>query len=301
MNMFGEWTGERAAQTGEGSSAGFDMVLESPVSVPARGKPGAADTQIVRALLLGGRLDVRGFEVEGAIATTPLTVRVEGGTALLFRYGVVVLADVPEDAERRFLESLRGRISDPCDPIETEQAVLRLRADADEQIDPSGTIHLREASPERLQVVASALSKSVVLGHYEARIAVAFDRLEPLAERLGRKGRVGSKVRDLLRQIGYVLQTQQLMVGRVEIGEKPEVLWDHPALERLYVRLEDEYELRERSQAIERKLELIHDSVGTLLELVQDKRSLRLEWYVIILILVEIILSAYEFAWQHLF
>lgn len=248
----------------------------------------------VRALLLGGRLDTRSFEPEGAIATTPLTLRIGGGTALLFRYGAAVFVNMSEAAERRLLDNLRPRIVDPFDPVETESPVLRLRRDADEQIDPNGVIILREASPERLQLVAAALSKSLVLGHYEARIAGVFDLLEPLAEQLQRKGRIGTQARDLLRHIGYVLKTQQLMVGRVEIEEKPEVLWDFPSLERLYLRLEDEYELRERSQAIERKLALIHDTVGTLLELVQDKRSLRLEWYVIILILIEILFSAFE-------
>jgi uncharacterized Rmd1/YagE family protein len=257
---------------------------------------GAAATLRLRALLLGGRLDTRSFEPEGAIATTPLTLRLGGGTALLFRYGVVVLAGVSEEGERRLLDNLRPRIADPFEPPEIESATLRIKPDADEQIDANGVIILREASAERLQLVASALSKSLVLGHYEARIANVFDLLEPLADRLQRRGRVGTHARDLLRHIGYVLKTQQLMVGRVEIEEKPEVLWDFPSLERLYLRLEDEYELRERSHAIERKLALIHATVGTLIELVQDKRSLRLEWYVIILILIEIVLSAFEAA-----
>lgn len=46
-------------------------------------------------------------------------------------------------------------------------------------------------------------------------------------------------------------------VGRVEVDEKPETLWERPDLERFYVRLEDEYELKERHLALERKLELI--------------------------------------------
>ena len=37
-----------------------------------------------------------------------------------------------------------------------------------------------------------------------------------------------------------------LLIGRVEIEDKPDILWDQPELERLYARLEDEYELHER-------------------------------------------------------
>ena len=91
---------------------------------------------------------------------------------------------------------------------------------------------MKDASPERLQIVANVLSKSLMLSHYETRIASAFDRIEPLATGLKRKGRSGSQASDLLRQIGDVLLTQHRMVGRVEISEKPDVLWDHPELER---------------------------------------------------------------------
>src|SRR5262249_5219265 len=159
----------------------------------------------------------------------------------------------------------------------------------EDQVDPSGAIVLREASPHRLQIVANVLSKSLILSHYEARIASAFDQIEPLAERLQRTGRTGYQANRLLQQIGRVLLTQHRMVGRVEMEEKPDVLWDHPELERLYARLEDEYELAERSRALEGKLALVNETVGTILDLVQNQRSNRLEWYIIGLIAIEIL------------
>jgi uncharacterized Rmd1/YagE family protein len=81
------------------------------------------------------------------------------------------------------------------------------------------------------------------------------------------------------------------MVGRVEVKEKPDVLWDHPELERLYARLDDEYELAERSRAMEGKLALISETVATLLEMVQNQRSIRLELYIIGLIAFETLVT----------
>jgi uncharacterized Rmd1/YagE family protein len=249
----------------------------------------------MRALLLGERLETRGLERKDTIATMPLTQRVgREGLAMLFRYGAVVFAGLSAIEEDEVARSLRARISEPMEVPETDHAQILIQPDSDDHIDPSGAIVLKEASPERLQIVADALSKSLVLAHYESRIAAAFDRIEPLAARLQRKGRVGSRPRDLLRQIGSVLLTQHRMVGRVEIGEKPDVLWDRPELERLYARLEDEYELVERSRAMERKLALVNETVGALLDMVQEQRSLRLEWYIIVLIGVEILLSIYQ-------
>lgn len=255
------------------------------------------ETLAVRALLLGERLETRGLERDDTIAINPLTLRVgRRGTAFLFRYGVAVFAGLSAIEEDEVLRSLRARVHDPLPSPETDQLQVRLNPAGDDQLDPSGTILLHEASPERLQIIANVLSKSLVLAHYEARIAGVFDRIEPLAAGLQRQGRAGAQAKDLLRQIGDVLLTQHRMVGRVEVDEKPDVLWDHLELERLYSRLEDEYELTERSRAMERKLALIGETAGRLVDLVQNRRSLRLEWYIIGLIALELLLALYGLA-----
>lgn len=88
-----------------------------------------------------------------------------------------------------------------------------------------------------------------------------------------------------------MLLNQQEMVGRIEVSEKPDLLWDHPELERLYARLEAEYELRDRYRALERKLELISRTAATVLDILQARRNLRVEWYIVILIVVETALA----------
>jgi uncharacterized Rmd1/YagE family protein len=249
----------------------------------------------MRALLLGQRLETRGLERQDTIGLAPLTLRIGAqGIAFLFRYGVVVLAGVPAREEIELLDSLRLRITDPLATPEIDQVSIALKADGEDQVEPSGAITLRDASPERLQIVANVLSKNVVLALHESQIAAAFDRIEPLAAGIKRRGRGGREARHLIQQIGDILLTQHRMVGRVAVEDKPDVLWDRPELERLYARLADEYELAERGRAIDRKLTLVAETVRTLLELVQDQRSVRLEWYIIGLIVIEILLSAYQ-------
>src|SRR5215470_3969409 len=117
-------------------------VPAEPLFEPSR-RPAAKPRQVAaRALLLGGRLDTRSFEPEGAIATTPLTLRVEDGFALLFRYGVVVLVNVAGEAELKLLDTLRPRILDRFETVETEPATIAVQPDGEEQIEPSGAITL---------------------------------------------------------------------------------------------------------------------------------------------------------------
>jgi uncharacterized Rmd1/YagE family protein len=99
----------------------------------------------------------------------------------------------------------------------------------------------------------------------------------------------------LLTQVRAALLTEHQMLGRVEVAEKPDVLWEHPELERLYLRLEGEFEIRERHRALERKLQLIGRTAETFLGLAHDRRNIQLEWLIVLLIVAEILVMLYEF------
>ncbi|HVO10476.1 MAG TPA: RMD1 family protein [Vicinamibacteria bacterium] len=256
----------------------------------------AGSTVTVRAVLLGERLDLKGFDAGQRLAANPLVVSAgEGQYVALFRYGAAVLFGVNPLQEVGVLGQLSPFVGQPYAKRETEDAKLRLAPETEEQV-VSGEIVLQEASVEHLQVIADALAKSVVLAYYEASLAAVFDAVEPFAAGLRQgEGRV-PRGGNLLRYVSDTLLIQHKMVGRVEVGEKPEVMWERPQLSRLFARLEDEYELAERRLALERKLELISRTVGTLLELQQNKRSLRVEWYIVALIVIELALSLYQLA-----
>ncbi len=253
-----------------------------------------SDTIAVKALLLGERLDTRALEGRAALATAPLTLRLEeGGTAVLFRYGAIVLFNADAAAADAFVRSIAPCIIQPFPRPEEDEIRLRLQPGGEDSVELTGTIVLRDLAPERLQALADILAKSLALAHYETRIGSLFDRIEPLALTLRERGRPGAHGRELMRQIGDVLLTQQFMVGRVETGEKPDLLWDHPELERGYARFAEWYELRDRDRALDRKLEVISRTAETLLELVQTRSSMRVEWYVVALIVAELVISIY--------
>jgi uncharacterized Rmd1/YagE family protein len=249
-----------------------------------------------RAFFVGQRLDLRTFEKASRLMVSPLMVSAGSqGAAVLFRYGVIVLFGLDAGEEATFLNGLRPYVVQPFDKVESEE--VDLVHTTEDGID-GRHIQLSEMNLPRLQVVADVLAKSVVLAHYETALARTFDRIEPLATRLQKGARFMFHSRGLLRHIGEVLLIQGKMVGRVEVSEKPELLWEQPQYERLFSRLEDEYELRERHMALERKLELVSRTAETLLELLQNRRTLRVEWYIVILIVVEIVLTLYELWWH---
>jgi uncharacterized Rmd1/YagE family protein len=246
------------------------------------------------ALQLGDRINTAGFEGQ-VLSNTPLAVRVgERGLAVMFRYGVAVLIGLSVQEEAEFLDKLKPRIFGAITPHEEEWAKIETAREAEEPIPVGGPILVKEFSLERLLIVSDALAKSVVLGRGEREVTNVFDIIEPFARELATSGKTSKSRTELLKLIGEALLAQHRVSGRVAVGEKPDVLWDRPDLERLYARLEDEYELSERVETLNRKLEVIADTATTLADVVDTKRSLRLELVVILLIAVEVVIASYD-------
>jgi uncharacterized Rmd1/YagE family protein len=250
-----------------------------------------------QAVLIGQRIDLRALGSAQRLGGGPLVVSVRGGgAAILFRYGAAVLFDVQPLEQDEFLRQLQPRVTVPTTEREVEQVTVRVDPDAKEVLEGS-TVILKDTSSDRLEIVADVLSKSVVLARYEATIGQTFERIEPFAAELA-KEKTGSRMaRELLAHLGSALLMEQEMVGRVQIDDTPELLWDRPDLERLFARLRDEFEILERFTALNRKLELVSRTTETALGLIQARRSLRVEWYVVILIVVEILLTLCQMFW----
>ncbi len=249
----------------------------------------------IRALLLSDRIETSNLEHDGVISAAPLTFKYgQGGLVTLFRYGVAVLTGLTTAEEEEILWRLQPRLIGPIKPFEEETALIEHAPDNDEQILPGGPIMLKTIAPDRLIIIADALSKSVVLARDEREVAAVFELVEPFARQLADHGRTFAGRRAILKHVGNALLVQHRVSGRVAVTEKPDVVWDRPDLERLYARLQDEYELEERAETLARKLAVISKTAELLTDMIDTRRSLRLEIIIVILIAIELIVAGYQ-------
>ena len=245
------------------------------------------------ALNVGERINTAGFEKE-ALSAVPLALRAgSDGIAVLFRYGAVVFLNMTMEEEAAFLDRLLPRIGGRLTPPEEEAATVELLGETEDQVGSGGPIHVRDMSMARLLVVSDVLAKSVVLAHDEREVAKVFETIEPFVRELASSGKFFRNRRGILRLIGEALLVQHNVSGRVAITDKPDALWDRPDLERLYARLEDEYELIGRVETLNRKLAVVADTADTLADIIDTRRSLRLEIIVVLLIGFEIVIGFY--------
>jgi uncharacterized Rmd1/YagE family protein len=248
-----------------------------------------------RALLLGERIDTAGLERSDLISAIPLAFRVGAqGHAVVFRYGVAVLFGLSPVEEDEVIRGLSARIVGRYAHADEESAVIEIAPDKEEQIAPGGPISVRDLAPPRLLVIADVLAKNAALVRDEREVSKVIEVIEPFSAALARTGRPPSNRRQMLRTIGQALLVHHRMSGRVEVEEKPDILWDQPEFERLYARLDDEYELKERAAALTRKLRVIEETAHALTEIMDTTRSVRLEATIVLLIVVEILVTFYD-------
>jgi uncharacterized Rmd1/YagE family protein len=255
----------------------------------------AATRRRVRALLLSDRIDTSNLEHDGVLSTAPLTFKFgQRGFVALYRYGVAVLMGLTAAEEEEILGRLQPRLVRPIVPFEEEIALIEHNSDKDDQILPGGPIILKSVTPDQLIIIADALSKSVVLARDEREVTAVFELVEPFARQLADYGRTFAGRRTILKHVGNALLVQHRVSGRVAVAEKPDVVWDRPDLDRLYARLEDEYELKERAETLARKLAVIAETADVLTDIIDTRRSLRLEIIIVVLIAVELIIAGYQ-------
>lgn len=278
------------------------------VATAAEGRPGFQ----ARAVLVGTGIDTAALGSTDRMGGAPLVVELVGsligkavashgtvgnGLAVLFRYGAAVFFDASPAAIADYVRQITPHVRQPFPAAEQETEGLEIRIEpaAKETIEGT-TLVLADVSLEKLQLVADVLAKSVSLAHHERAIESQFERIEPFATNLDHWGRGGRAARELLQHLGTALLAEHRVVGGARVDDSPELLWDHPELERLWARLRDDFEIRERYAVLHGKLGLISRTAETALELLQNRRALRVEWAIVGLIVFEIVLTLVQWA-----
>lgn len=242
---------------------------------------------LAHALLVGDRLSADRSARRDVISSAPFCFRQGQGYVVLFRYGALVLVGLTAAEEAEIVTHYAHAA-----PIEEERIELSIRPDQEEGVAGDGKLQLKAFTPAHVLVLADILAKSIALARYEREIGSVFDTIEPVAGALASKGRIPRARKALLKLIGAALLAQHRVSGRIAFAEKPDILWEHPELERFYARLEDEYEIIERGTLLNGKVGVIASAAETFTDMMDTARSMRLEILIVVLILAELIIAA---------
>jgi uncharacterized Rmd1/YagE family protein len=253
----------------------------------------------VNAVLIGTDINLKALTHRTVQKKEPILTRLsDKNVAMIYPYGAIVFFNASTVATVELITKCQQFAGQLFSTPENEQFTVMIQPDQPEGI-IQNKVSIKKVGSEQFEIIGDALAKSLILEYHENRIGSLFDKIEPIAKSLKDKGTLGYTTRDILKHIGASLVMAQQMVGKIEVTEKPIILWEHFELEPLHAQLVEDLEIIERQTSLERKIELISHTSHTSLEVLQQYHSHRLEWYIIILIGIEIVLQLYELFFKH--
>lgn len=247
-----------------------------------------------------GQIDLKAFCAthphHPILGTNPLVLEPQKGSfVFLSRFGGVVFWDCPEALIRQIHEELKSL---PGLSLLEEQArdFLRVKVGAEEDSVGFSEVLLRELTLEKLRIVSLTLAQSVALDHFEGAVSRAMARFQPVVRALSHQGKLKLPHREVLRIVGFAMEVRAAVLDNLTLFDDPPETWESESLAHLDGALYDQFDLEERLGAIREKLAYLHDAGATFLGLLDTRKGWRLEWIIILLILVEILL----FVWKDL-
>ena len=205
----------------------------------------------------------------------------------LFNYGVVAFAGYDDLDKSKLLQFIKTYTEDA---IEGDY-----REDFSVQIDPNKPFSLKYESltvenltDDMVRIIALNTAQSVSLDYYEELTYQILKSTKQLTDELEKKGKLSSSKVELLKFIGKTLNIKNSIIDNLYIFDAPDIVWENEFLEKIDEGLKKTFDLRMRYRDIDYKLKIVQDNLTLFTDLLQNRESTRLEWVIIILILIEV-------------
>lgn len=246
------------------------------------------------AFHVASSIDIAGCR--GALAMEPVFMDrdelfyVEGPRSLyLFRYGIVSCHGYDRESFERVLAGIKPfcqgwQSSDLSDELEIE-------------LGPEGTpsrvannkVQLARSNGEGLRLALLHLSQSVALDHFAGLSEQMMVETGTHTDFLEQHGRLDLGGKKLKKYIAKVLNINNRISGNLYIFDSPDEVWEDEELYRLDRDLKQLFDLKDRYRTIKEQGHIIKENLGLFKDIMDHRESSRLEWIIILLILVEIL------------
>lgn len=228
---------------------------------------------------------------EGRLTSQELIVPLlEGGEVFLYPFGAIVFHDATSDRRATELARLQKARPGLTTQIVHEEYVVQENPKAPIGVD-QGVMSIDYFTPARSAVIALTVGQSAAMEYYESEVERLFSRTAALELKLEKYGNLSMATKTLHRFIGEAISTRSEVVTVLHLLDKPEATWDDQVLGDIYDDLKAEFDLGERHEALEMKIESVIESLGLMLDVARDRRMFWLEVAIVVMILFEIVMS----------
>ncbi|KAK7195208.1 YagE family protein [Novymonas esmeraldas] len=139
-----------------------------------------------------------------------------------------------------------------------------------------------------------ALAQSAKIDYIELQVQALADSCSPLPRELRETGTVSVTERRLLQLRGEVLSYRLMLKSGSDLLDEPDFFWENSYLKPVFQATKEEYEISERVEALDNKLDAANEILSMLADDFSQRHGARLEWIVIWLVFVEVVIGVLE-------
>lgn len=214
----------------------------------------------------------------------------------IFDFGVIVFWNFLENEEKLIIKKLERLFIDKLPAEEVEKDYMLFREDIVEtpRLDDNTIFLTSEELYEKL-AHSYAFAQSLKLDIFENKVDKTIKETELIPKNLASQGAVKMSQNRIYQMIGniFILRSSVNLISG--FLDSPNCFWNESTWEDIYYKARDYYDLEERIEVINNRLDLIKELYDMLNDDLHNKHTANLEWIVIWLIFCEILI---EIVWN---
>lgn len=206
----------------------------------------------------------------------------------IFDYGVVVFANYDAVAKSEFVLFIKNYATTLVDLDLFEEYRIETDEKLHKALVKNDYVAVPQIDSSTLRIVMLNIGQSVALEYYEVLTDELITSSKHYILELEQRGKLSISKTNLLKYIGKVLNVKNSIVDNLYILDDPNLVWDNEELNLLNRHLKVNFDINTRFKDLDYRLQIVEDNLKLFTDVLNVRESSRLEWIIIILIIIEI-------------
>ncbi|KAK8921646.1 hypothetical protein KSP39_PZI020787 [Platanthera zijinensis] len=216
---------------------------------------------------------------------------------VVFQYGSVVLFNVSEHEVDEYLKVVQKHASGLLPEMRKDDYAVVEKPTLDAWMEGGfDYITLKNLSIDGIRTIGSVLGQSIALDYYIRQVDGMVAEFTDINRGLEKTGTFTMQRKKLFQLVGKANSNMADVILKLGLFERTDIAWKSAIYAQIWEYLREEYELSQRFGNLDFKLKFVEHNIRFLQEILENRKSVFLEWLIIVLIGVEILLSVFSIA-----
>jgi uncharacterized Rmd1/YagE family protein len=209
--------------------------------------------------------------------------------AFVFSFGIIVFVNFTDEEEKSLRSALTGYLVEPTSRHVSD--TYRLEEGEKEDLGLEGAT-MKNVNYSDIEITARILAQSVELDYFEGLLRDTVRRLTVAQRELRKKAKllIGSN-KEFIQIVALSNTIIGAVINELSLLDRPDVAWESQHHHQFYLKMANIFDTEDRFHSLEYKITHTRESAQFIIDLMQARRSDRLEIIIIALFVLDIVLA----------